>query len=133
MQAKNTIIFLAFILVVSAVAIGLGVVYQKTRKYSEPLENSVFKILNSKTIPFVTAYGDIVNIDGKNITISSKEDNLTVKIRDDAPVYSFESQVQKIIKVEDLRKGDKISVNLKISQDGQAEGLAIVLITPAVK
>ena len=130
---KERITYIAIGLVVFILGLGVGIVYQQAKMVLGSKRNPVLEVLNSRTIPFVTAYGDIVDIRGKNIAINFEEDSLTVKIKDDAPVYSFESGVQKIIKVEDLKKGDKVSVNLKLSQDGQAEGLAIVLIASAAK
>ena len=136
-DTKKILIFIIIGLVVFAVGGGAGVLYQQEKEPpAAQLEKEDFvkKALSSKLIPLITAYGLVSDINGKDIILTSGGDSIKIKIRNDAPVYLFESLPdQKKGRLEDLKKGDSISVNLKFLENSQIEGLAIVLIASAKK
>ena len=140
MARKNLVILIIIGLVVFVVGGGVGVMYQKSKTASVlPEENPVYKILSSKLIPTITAFGKISSINGNDIVLSSGDETLNIEMKDSAPVYIFDSSVdlgnglstpsQKIVNVDVLKEGQDISVNLKINKDGQISGVAIVLIS----
>jgi len=123
---KITSIVLLIILglVIFACGVGLGIVYQN-RKISD---------LFSKNIITTTVSGNIVDINGRNITLGFEENSLTIKIKDDAEIVSniFVKDKNGIIaseatalKFEDLKKRDNIQVNIKILPNGTLEGQSI--------
>jgi len=135
MDKKTSIILLVigglFFLILGG---GLGIFYQSQKDVLQsPEGNSKLKavqVLSSKVIPSITAYGQISNIDGRNITLTFGGDSLNVKINDDAIVYlpSSESSPQQIAKFEDIKKGDNVSVNLRLLPDGQIEGQMVIIL-----
>jgi len=137
MDKKTSIILLVigglFFLILGG---GLGIFYQSQKNALQtPEGNSKLKavqVLSSKVIPSITAYGQIANIDGRNITLTFGGDSLNVKINDDAIVYlpSSESSPQQIAKFEDIKKGDNVSVNLRLLPDGQIEGQMVIILNP---
>lgn len=139
---------LVSLLIIGAVFIfvlggGAGVLYQ-TQKDAPKLDNAekVIKILASKTVPSIMAYGQVTNIQGKNITLAYSGDSVTLKMRDDAKIYSFVSQglakkslnisEKEEITFSDIKKGDTLNITLKVLPDGGLEGMiAMVLSSPS--
>jgi len=137
MDKKTSIILLVigglFFLILGG---GLGIFYQSQKNALQtPEGNSKLKavqVLSSKVIPSITAYGQVSNIDGRSVTLTFGGDSLNVKINDDAVVYlpSSESSPQQIAKFEDIKKGDNVSVNLRLLPDGQIEGQMVIILNP---
>jgi len=140
--------FLTILIVVGIVAFvlggGLGMFLQQQQATSmlKPENNPKIKavqLLSSKVVPSITAYGQVSNISGRNLTLTFGGDSLTVKIRDNATVFlpastttdSKGKQVtvpQKTVEFSEIKKGDNVSVNLTLSADGQMEGQMVVVL-----
>jgi len=140
MTRRNLVISIIIGLVIFVVGGGVGIMYQKSKTASiSPEENPVYKILNSKLIPVITAYGKIVSINGSDMVLGSGEEMLNIKMEDNAPIYFFDSSVdlgnglstpsQKIIGIDKLKEGQEISINLEIDKNGKINGVAGVLIS----
>lgn len=90
--------------------------------------------LSSKVVSSMTAFGQVKNIDGRNITLSNLGDDLTISVAGNAQVFSFSTPagasapVQKTIKFEDIKTGDKVNVTLKTLPTGQLEGLSVIIL-----
>lgn len=93
--------------------------------------------LSSKVISSMVAYGQVKNIDGRNITLNNLGDDLTISISNTAQVYSFSvpegatAPVQKTIKFEDIKVGDKINATIKTLPNGQLEGESVIILPVA--
>jgi len=122
-------------LVIFVVGIGVGIFYQiskdapRIKKVTEAI-----KQLASKAIPSVIAYGQIINIEGRNLTVSFDGENVTVKIREDAAVTSLIPDVQgktsqQNITFSQIKKGETVSINTKILPDGQLQGDSIMVLS----
>ncbi len=139
MEPKNVVISIVLGLLILAVGFGGGVLYESIGQ--PPAQNVVqeapegVKVLNSKITPSITAYGVITDINGKNITIDNQGDTMTITVVDGAKIYAFSSTSgqSKEITLQDLKKGDNLSVNVKVSQNGQVQAHSIIVLPPAVK
>ena len=120
---------------------GMGIFYQTQKAVVPPKEvpkvEAVQK-LSSKVIPSITAYGTITNIDGRNVTLTFGGDSLTVKIWNDAKIYLPATSTkdskgntvvlpQQTAKFADIKKGDNVSIILKLLPDGQIEGQLVII------
>lgn len=139
MDQKNLVIFAVIGLVIFIVGGGLGILYQ-SKNPAQVVKIQAVQTLSSKVIPSITAFGQVSNIDGKNITLSFGGDSLTIKIRDDAQVYLPATSTtdkngkpvispQQTAQFSDIKKGENVSVNLKLLPDGQLEGQLVIIIT----
>lgn len=114
---------------------GLGIFYQ-AQKVAPELEKSqtLIKSLSSRTVPSIVAYGQVMNIDGRNITLNNSGDSLTVKVNEDSVVYSFalsisgDASLQRDAKFSDIKTGDYININVKVLPDGQLQGQTVMIL-----
>ncbi len=122
---------------------GLGILYQSQKDVPLPPKEIVkieaVQILSSKVIPSITAFGQVTNIEGKNITLTFGGDSLKVKVRDDAQFYLPATTTkdkdnkpiispQQTAKFSDIKIGNNVSVNLKLLPDGQIEGQVVIIL-----
>jgi hypothetical protein len=130
---KITSIVLLIILglVIFAGGMGLGIVYQN--KKLKDFKSNISELFN-KNIIIATVSGNIVDINGRNITMGYENNSVIIKIRDDAEIVStifvkdkngVIASESKELKFEDLKKRDNIQVNIKILPDGTLEGQSI--------
>lgn len=95
--------------------------------------NTTIKAFGSKLIPYVTAFGKIQSISGKDLTLNYNGDTVVIKIKDDAKVSIIETgddnnTIQKEALFEDLKVGDSVSVNISISSDNAIEGSRVLIV-----
>jgi hypothetical protein len=132
-ESKNLAVLLLIGVLLLAIGIGIGVIYQSQR--SNPITSAV-KSLSSDIIASIAAYGEVTKIDGRNITLSFSEDNLTIFVSPEAQVYSFKQQAtgtnsrQNLADFNDIKKGDFINISLKFYSDGKLEGNNVVILPP---
>ena len=138
--------FLMFLLIIGAVFIfvlggGAGVMYQIQRDAPQDAPQierlqkaeASAKILSSKVIFSINAHGKVLNIDGRNITLESNEEVLTIKLKDNAKILSAPSvnNVSNLIKhnidFKEIKEGDTLSINIKILSDGTIEGQSVII------
>ncbi len=151
MSIKSLIVSLFLGVLIFVFGASLGILYQKRQiVIQSPIQEQkvpdIVKVLSSKVIPSVAAYGKVTKIDGRNITLSQQSDNLTIGIRDDAKVYSFVPNAtptkttsktntvsgSKQIDFKDIKIGDNLGINIKILPNGQIEGFSVVVLTSLV-
>lgn len=140
------------LLIIGAVSLfvlggGVGVLYQ-TQKDAPQIEalqatelklqkiELVTKSLASKTISLISAYGQVQNIDGKNITLSFSGDSITVGLADNVQVLAFVGDGKGKTSYQpydfsQIKKGYTVSVNLKLLSDGTLQGQAIIIMPPS--
>ncbi|MFA7676417.1 MAG: hypothetical protein WCY28_03350 [Candidatus Shapirobacteria bacterium] len=132
-DSKNLVILLLIGIVLLSVGAGIGVIYQIQK--DGPLVLAT-KSLSSEIIASIAAYGEVTNIDGRNITLSFMNENLTIFVSEEARVYSFKQQgaeansKQNLVDFSDIKKGDFINISVKLSSDGKLEGNNIVILPP---
>ncbi len=166
MSIKSLIILVFLGLLILALGAFLGVLYQsqfviqsqpQTQNNAiiqPPIQEQkvsdlpdVIKVLSSKVIPLIAAYGTVTKIDGKNITLSYQTDSIIISIRDDAKIYSLvldnsiakpgivqnqdkKSSTSKQIDFKDIKIGDNLNVDIKVLPNGQVKGFSAVALPP---
>lgn len=127
---------------------GSGVLYQKqkdpTQKEILPSEKdqkteSAIKALSSKVVPSIVSYGEVANIEGRNITLNYGGDSLIVRVKDDAQIFSFAqtaplkkgdiaATTRQKVEFEKIKKGDNLNIIIKLLPDGQLEGQMVTIM-----
>lgn len=132
--AKKISISVAVLLVVLIVGIALGMVFQTIKnapqlQFAEKM-GKVVKALSSKTTVSIVMYGQVTGINARNLTLDFGGESYTLGIKQDAVVYSFSAKnnTQQVVKFEDIKVGQNVSVNLKLSSDGQLEGQTVFIL-----
>lgn len=144
---KVALVILLLVVGVLLLVVGAGVGYLYSLKYQSPnIKNNseAVKALSSNVIPTIVAYGKVLSVQGKNITVSFKNDSITVPIKDGAQIYALvppaagaknTGMVQQIIALKDIKKGNNINIGIKLLPNGQFQGQTVVIFptSPAVQ
>ncbi len=134
---KSLILIIAGAVVIFVLGGGLGISYQAQKSGTSGSSNSdaVVKTLSSKVVPSIIAYGEVTNIQGKNITLSYGSDSIIIPVNDDSQIFSFGQSadtktppVQKKVTFAEIKKGDSLNVNLKLLSDGTIQGTSVVIL-----
>lgn len=131
MDKTNTIILVLIGAVLFSVGGGLGIIYQSQKNYSE---ENIFKALSSEVVSSIVAYGEVTEINGRNITLIFNNDSFTIYISEKAKIYSFkqtddqESSSKKELEFNQIKKGDILNVSMKIYSDGTIEGSNVFIL-----
>jgi hypothetical protein len=110
----------------------LGIISENQKIPTQKIETA--NNLSSKVISSIVAYGEVKSVNGRNIVLSNLGTDLTIRIAENAPVYSFATRsgsaapVQQTVKLSDISKGDKINIALKVLPIGQMEGTSVVIL-----
>lgn len=117
---------------------GAGMLYQKQQSdFYESLHGVAnLKTLSSGVIASIAAYGQVDKIDGRNITLSYSGSSLTIPVSESASIVSVVSSVGEIKKMgsqkqanfSDIKEGENLSINIKISADGSITGTSVVIL-----
>jgi hypothetical protein len=132
MDKTSTIVLVLIGVVLFSVGGGLGVIYEGQKLAPELEQKQRFsEILSSQIISSIVAYGKAEKIEGQNITLNYREENITIKIREKAPVYYLSTtqpqEETNKISMEDIKIGDYLFISIVISEDGYLEGTTITI------
>ena len=121
------------LLIASGGALGF---FYKTQQVSPQLD--VIKNLSSKIIPSMVAYGQVTEIEGRNITLSYGGDNIKINVEESSSVYlsindSAGKPMQEKISFKDIKKGNNLSVAVKLLPNGQLQSQSIFVLLPVPK
>jgi hypothetical protein len=142
---KATAIFLSVVvlLIVFVLGAGAGVFYQTQQNVSQSNTNQimppVISQLHSKVIRAVSASGKVTSIFGKTIALTNAGENLTIKVNDNAQIYSYVPAStskngttipagQKKLAFSDIKIGDNLSLDLRILPDNTLECTSIFIV-----
>ncbi len=130
-KLKLAILIIAGVLIF-AIGVGLGIVIQ-TKTGMQKIKDEVVGNFSSKVVSSITAYGKVIKIEGRNITLSYLGDSLAASISNSAKVYSFATATspQEEVGFEALKTGDNINAILRLLPDGRYEGSSIIIFPPA--
>ena len=141
MNKISTIILLTILgLVVLIIGGGIGVAYQLQKDQISNINtkvacssDAVVKTLSSRLIASIIAYGKVSSINGTSITIINGTENTTIKLKNDAPVYSFFADkkgksVQAIGSLSNLKKDDTVNITCVLLPNGSLEGQTLLII-----
>lgn len=137
METSNVVKLVISGIVILAVGFGFGIWYQSSgqpQKITQEIPPAV-KVVSSKVTPSITAAGNIASIQDKKITVNNQGDTLQITVRDDAKIYNFSSVTGKSqqITLQDLKVGDNVSVNVKVTETGLVEAYTIIVLPPTAK
>lgn len=148
MSNKNLIIVIVLIVVGLGLLAGGyfgGILYQqeKNKPELEKLERlekaeKTVKAVSSKVVASVVAFGEVTKISNKTITLTYGGESLEIRVKEDAQIYSFEALTppkqgitampeQKKAEFSDIKVGSQVNAIIKILQDGQIEGLSVII------
>ena len=124
---------------------GLGVLYQIQKDVSQieklqamesvlkvtnsalKVKESMLKGLSSKVVTSMVAQGEVVKIEGENITVRNNGETLIVSIGNNSKIYSIAKKVA--LNPKDIKVGDNLSITFKLLPEGQLDG-QLILIDP---
>lgn len=105
-------------------------------KTSSPLAN----LLTSKVIGGLntTAFGEITEISGRNITLSNEGDALTISIKEDATIFRLlppegsaetpQPATREEIEFEEIKVGDQVNISCQLKADETLEGVDVMVL-----
>ena len=136
---KQLIIFIIVGVLLFLIGGGLGVI---STMQSQPVQTKTKTVnsLSSKVISSIVTYGQVKNINGRDITLSNLGDDLTISIASNAQIFSFTNSsngktgvvapTQQIVKFENIKIGDSANVVMKLLPSGQLEGSSVIILPP---
>jgi Cu/Ag efflux protein CusF len=133
----SVIILIIIVAAIFSLGCGAGMLYQIQVQKNNPQINKateIVKKLTSKAIPSILAYGKIISIEGKNLTLSFNGESVAVKTGDNAAIASFISDSQgrtsqQNINFNQIKLGQTASINIKVLPDGQLQGESIMIFS----
>ncbi|MGA2418024.1 MAG: hypothetical protein ABSF55_02200 [Candidatus Staskawiczbacteria bacterium] len=139
-EIKVIIILIIIGLVIFVIGAGLGVFYQ-TKKDAIQIQqdekiSAEIQSLSSDIVTAVAAYGKVVAINGRDVTLSYSGKSLTINVGENVPVTSFSAPAKgstqgtsQNLKFSDIKTGDNLSIALKIGQDGKLAAQTVLVLT----
>ena len=123
---------------------GISLEKEKTKSQLEKLEratSALNSLSSSKVIPSIVAFGEVTKISGRTITLTYGTENLPIRIKEDAKIYSFNTPtpgqetpltgpIQTESTFEAIKAGDNLNISVKVSPDGELEGLSVIIFLP---
>ena len=136
MDKKNLTILVISAVVIFVLGGGMGILYQ-AQKNGAPIQNheQTIKALMSKVVPSIVAFGEVAAINGKNVSLNYSGDNLTIKVRDDALIYTLigtDQSAQQQVAFSAIKKGDNLSINMRVNPQGQLEGMSVIIMPQSI-
>lgn len=121
--------------VLLAVGFGAGIYYNMPQLQKA---EALIKNLSSKTIISSVAYGQVVKVEGKDITLSYSGDTIKISMEANSPVYSFSNdstgkQIQKKVDLKEVKTGDSLNITMKLLPDGQIQGQSVLILLSSPK
>lgn len=134
-----TIILLAAILFGLGFAVGYFFKAQKTASQIEKMEKVLKPLELGRIISSIPLFGQVANISGRIITLSQGDDNMTIKIGDNAQIYSLVSssadgkttREQKKAEFSEIKIGDRLNAGVKLTPGGDFEAVSVIIIPTA--
>jgi hypothetical protein len=130
----NTIFLIATAIIFMAVGGTFGIIFQSQK--DQVLINKytgVIKSAASKTVASILSYGQISDIQGRDVTLAFGGDYITVNIKQDANVYSYSSNSanaqKKQLNFSDLKKGDTVNISMTMSQEGKFTANSVMVVS----
>jgi len=139
---KVIVIFLIFVIFLAGLLTGISVMLlykdaslgfnQQTSE--ENLKNTeTVKLLSSKVVSSIMAYGEVQSIDEKNITLSFSGENIVIKLADDVQILTLstggdkKSNYQPYL-LSQIKKNYNVTVDLNLLTNGTLQGQVITVL-----
>jgi len=144
MDKRKLILLIVGVLFVFVLGGGAGV-YYKTQEVAErtiknKLTEESLEILSSKIISTINAYGEVVDIKGRDVFLSYEGDTIKINVDDDAVIYSVVEKInpdpsditknasQELVDFSQIKIGDNLNVGIKINENFQFEAQLIMIM-----
>jgi len=125
-------------LILLALGFYSGLNYAQKQMQGAQTESPLADLLALKIVGQLTTSvsGDITEISGRSLTLSSEEETLTVLIREDASVYRLtlpeeatvpQPATREEIEFAEIKVGDRASVSCVLKTDSTLEGVEVTL------
>jgi len=137
---KENLIMIGVIggLIFLALGFYAGLSYAQKQIKETGTESALADLLTSKIIGQLTtiASGDITEISGRSLTLSSEEETLTVLIGEDASIYRLslpeeattpQPATREEIDFSEIKVGDRANVSCVLKADSTLEGVEVTL------
>ena len=137
---KENLIMIGVIggLIFLALGFYAGLSYAQKQIKETGTESALADLLTSKIIGQLTttASGDITEISGRSLTLSSEEETLTVLIVEDASIYRLslpeeattpQPATREEIDFSEIKVGDRANVSCVLKADSTLEGVEVTL------
>jgi hypothetical protein len=125
---------------------GVSLEKEKTGPQLEELElaTKVVKVINSKGVVFVTAFGEVKKTSDRTITIVNGGENLDIRVKEDAEILSFVPLVpakkgaptyvpeERKAEFSDIKVGNKVNAAITILPDGSIEAISLIVYSPLI-
>jgi hypothetical protein len=139
-----TILLIVGGIVVFAVGVGLGVLYQSQKDAKSPVMQKAIKIqptinaLTSRTIQSIVVFGQVQKINGRSLTINYAGDQIVTNIGTGAQIFSLSSTkdpktgnlisgAPKLVSFINIKPGQNVTVTLKMLDSGLLEGESVYI------
>jgi hypothetical protein len=132
---KVTSSILIAVAIILSIAVGLtaGIFYQSQKDASLNQKTaSMLGAISSKAVSAIVTYGTVSNIEGRNITIDYLGDKMTIAIKNDAKIYTYENSVKKEIQFQDVKNGDSINITTTATPSGEFQGNLVIIFSKAI-
>lgn len=141
---KEILIIIAVVAGLILLVLGFSSGYSLGQKWAK-VESSLTDLLESKVISGLSTVvsGEIIEISGRNLTLSKKGDTLNILVREDTSIYRLvppeettetlqpageeEPVVTEEIEFGEIKVGDRVSISCQLKADGTIEGLDIMV------
>jgi hypothetical protein len=138
MQNKNLIL----VIIGGLILLGLGYSFGLSlgQKAIEETETPLADLLESKVIRGLntTALGEVIEIAGRNLTLNSDGDTLTISIKENATIYRLvppeevtetpQPVEREEIEFEEIKVGDQVDIPCELKADGTLEGIDVTVL-----
>jgi len=137
---KVIVISLFIMVFLAGILVGItAIIFYKDGNANQQVleENSqaenIVKILSSDLVPSITVYGQIADIQGRNIILSLPDDTMTILVKDEAKISTIKISADGLtsnnveVDFSSIKRDDNVSVNTKLLSDGSLEGTAVFI------
>ena len=130
MNSSNLVVILVVAVLFFVVGGSVGIFYQMQKDAPQLQKAESFNILSSKVVASIVAYGKVTAINGKSLTLSFNGSEMVISVAENAPIYAFlqGSTTQQKAAFGDIKAGNNVNVNLRVSPNGAIEGQTVIVL-----
>lgn len=152
MDQRNTIIMVIVAVIILIVGVVGGMAWQKSLSAAslqklaqlQAMEPTI-KSLSTKMFPSIVAYGNVTKIEGRNITLTSNAETITIPTTDNTYIYTVEAPTKPAAKgttaaptqqraqFSQIKTGNNVSVAIRVLPTGGIEALSVMIIPLGTK
>lgn len=130
MNSSNLVVLLVVAVLFFLIGGAVGMFFQAQKDGPQLTKAGAFDVLSSKVVASVVAYGKVTAISGRSLTLSFNGSEMVVPVAENAPIYAFPqgSTTQQKAAFADIKAGNNVNVNLRVSPNGAIEGQTVIVL-----